>query len=659
MNRIPVESEEYQKVMNAYFSLIEKSILREKKKEFIGGMPINLTRKHIFNLVSTSRKYNSYSKYTVTTKVDGVRMFMFICDPDPKNEGRRRVHFIDRSLNLFTASNKEKRTIPSLKSPVMLIDGEAVFFNNKKTKDTMNPMDTELISFMAFDILYGPTNIFPTSGGGIEYDQTNSMIGPMGGKMWDYGRRLNLLNKLITPSVENLNNPPLSMQLCKNSFFRVELKKIEYISAIPDGIDIVNFVNSEFENYRFSYFDRMSALGCDQRVNNKYKDVNIKFDGLIFTPIDTEYVVGNWVKFRNTQYKWKPEIDQTIDFSIFNTGRTKVLDGSVERYNIVKLKVGNGNFFSFRGVDTGLIKSTINFSDGDIAEFSYNPEINMFIFNRFRPDKNRPNAFLTARSVIDSISFPVDINVISGLYRGDKKIISETAVSYLDKKQINRLLSCTETIDVITSGAITNILSYIGQLKTESDMELEVRVGKIDKNFITDVPVQLFKNTHELFNIMGWTMSNSTYLDSFDKFSNVRTRYKFVPEINQFIEVQTIIKERINTTDINLNLISDFDIRVALSRERKVNTVSAIDARNKMLHKIRTRYIDPNGIILVDLTEVKSVKMIENNITLDNSVKLNIEFEINNVKEIVDSELLKSIINMITYYVNEIEQNWN
>ena len=192
MNELSPVDPEYKRVLSSYYDLIKTSILRQDKEEFIGGLPITLLRRHVINLLQKSRKYLGYSKYTVTSKVDGTRLLMFINEKDPNDDSRRKVHFIDRSLKIYTLSNKEKHYLNSVRGPKMILDGELVFFKGGQSHYYLPSSDTEYLSFMIFDILYGPTSVkiedimMDTQS---RYGSANAMAGPTGGKQWDYGRR--------------------------------------------------------------------------------------------------------------------------------------------------------------------------------------------------------------------------------------------------------------------------------------------------------------------------------------------------------------------------------------------------------------------------------------------------------------------------------------
>ena len=654
MNELSPQDPEYNKVLLSYYDLVKTSILRADKEEFIGGLPITLLRKHTFNLLQTSKMFPGYSKYTVTSKVDGTRLLMFINEPDPRDPSRRKIHFIDRSLKIYTLSNKEKYYLNSIKSPKMLLDGELLFFKNTRSYYYLESSETEYLSFMIFDILYGPISLeildimrdtVPS------YGSANAMAGPIGGKQWPYGRRLNILQKLILPSKENNENPPLSIAFCNSSFFRIELKKILYISNLPNQ-PVYDYVNKDFLVSRQVYFDFLNKKSDSKILNDKYKQSKLEFDGLIFTPIDTEYVTENWNKFMNTQYKWKPTKEQTIDFYIVNTGKTEKIKGQIRMFKVVELYIlsrGSLQLFEYEGISTGLIDSKFSINDDVIAEFGYSPNIKRFVFNRIRLDKNRPNAFRTAQTVKESIMNPVDINLLPKLYKGED--IIPVVQDYLTPIQLNRLLMCTGNLKLFTDDTIRLFDEMIKLTDGTKDAELEIRIGKIrGKYFNTNVSIDKFIDTNKLFDNLKWNHQVVNYVDTNN--GDIRTRYQFIPTIGKLVKLNSINKESISKIDVDLNFVSSFDIRISTALEVNNDKTVTFEDANRITEKKRISYYDPNGIIRVDLTEINLASFENGAITRKGKTEYQIEFEI------LKNEMT-SVINFLKYYIDQIETTWD
>lgn len=655
MNELSQDDPEYKKVLSSYYDLIKTSILRQDKEEFIGGLPITLLRRHVVNLLQKSRTYPGYSKYTVTSKVDGTRLLMFINEKDPTDESKRKIHFIDRSLKIYTLSNKEKHYLNSVRGPKMILDGELVFYNNNQSKYYLPVADTEYLSFMVFDIVYGPTSVKiedVITDTVPKYGSSNAMAGPVGGKQWNYGRRYSLLKDLILPTKNNADFPPLSINFCESKFFRIELKQILYVSELKEN-SVVEYINNSLDKYRNDYYNFLNTHCGDKNLNDKLKKSKLEFDGLIFTPIDTEYVIENWNKFMNTQYKWKPPKDQTIDFYVKSTGDTVKLKGQVRDYNVAELYIlsrGKLMPFNFEGSSLGLIDSRYIVNDGTIAEFGFSDKYRKFIFNRLRLDKDKPNAWRTAETVKESILFPVNIDMLPSLYTGNVDSIALMASSYITSQQRNRLLMCTKSLQFLPDTAMDTIQKMLQFKQQTKNTELEVRVGKIKgKYFNAGASLNKYIDTNKLFDSMRWKHQITNYVDA--SLDNVRTRYKFVPNIG-LIKVDSIIKDPVSKLDIKLSHLSSFDIRIANSLEKESNKTVKFDEATRLTEKRRISYSDPNGAIRVDLTEVNLAVFKDSKITRQGNTEYQIEFE-------VLSDNITNITSFLEYYINEIETTWD
>lgn len=655
MNELSPVDPEYNKVLSSYYDLVKTSILRQDKEEFIGGLPITLLRRHVINLLQKSRKYPGYSKYTVTSKVDGTRLLMFINEKDSNDDSRRKVHFIDRSLKIYTLSNKEKYYLTSVRGPKMILDGELVFFKGNQSHYYLPPSDTEYLSFMVFDILYGPTSVkiedvmIDTQ---PKYGSANAMAGPIGGKQWDYARRYFILKNLIMPTKDNGKFPPLSLEFADSNFFRIELKQILYISELTSG-SVIDNINNSLETHRSEYYNFLSTKSDGKSLNDKLKKSKLEFDGLIFTPIDTEYVTENWNKFMNTQYKWKPPKEQTIDFYVKNTGDAIKLKGQVKDYKVVELYVlsrGNLTLFNFENSSQGLVESRYIIRDGTIAEFGFSEKYRKFMFNRLRLDKSKPNSWRTAETVKESILYPVDINLLQKLYNGNVESIAILGSEYVTPLQRNRLLLCTGSLEFLKESSVKIIKQMIDFKQKTKDAELEIRVGKIKgKYFNTNVSLNKYIDTNKLFDGIGWKNSVSNYVDA--SLDSVRTRYKFVPGVG-LVKLDSIVKESVTKLDISLSHLGSFDIRFANSLEKVADKTVSFEEATRLTEKRRISYLDPNGVIRVDLTEVNLVKLIDSNITRVGNTEFQIEFEIL-------SGDISSIVKFLEYYITEIETTWD
>ena len=214
MEKIPKGSPEY-KLIEKEYNIVIDNITREKNyNKFIGGLPVTLERKDIFTILS--KDFNGNYRYSATQKVDGIRLLLFA--NFKKDTGYRNITFIDRNNDFYTLKNKTRDFLPNFNGPKLLIDGELVTYSidNEVISATDNYVNIKMFSFMAFDILYGPSNIEysgPPNYKRLNIGSEGAMAGPLGGKMWSYQQRYDILYKLLVPNKINNNRPILSLHL--------------------------------------------------------------------------------------------------------------------------------------------------------------------------------------------------------------------------------------------------------------------------------------------------------------------------------------------------------------------------------------------------------------------------------------------------------------
>ena len=473
-------------ILESYMTLLEKNITRSNKPQnFIGGMPITLERKDMLNLVSKNSQKNY--RYSVTQKVDGTRMFMFVGPVLPEfaqgSQKLRSISFIDRENNIYSLKNTVSRggksvilELPQYTKGQLLIDGELVFFDEKG--HSYAKLDSHLvkgISFMAFDIIYGPISLELEGLGKekkLESPSEGAMAGPVGGPMWTYLRRWEILHKLIIPSELNIFKPPLTILFQNTQWFNIELKPLYFINSLEQYGTHIYLSNhqgglqKDLSSSRRGYY---KMLHNDfKKSPNVFIKSPVKLDGLIFTPLDAEYVIGSWKLPGNIQYKWKPTDEQSIDFLIDKPDKSRIVKISdsnkkITEYYLVSILISKGqnNFepFIIKGQEIkGLIPldkysfiRKIIIVNGELKSFTIGEFIfkdSNFILKNFRFDKKKPNALMTALNVWKSIQFPVNINDLNYFLNIDKishqsskidRFKMKTVLSYVDSKNISRL----------------------------------------------------------------------------------------------------------------------------------------------------------------------------------------------------------------------------
>jgi hypothetical protein len=644
------------------YDTVKENILRSERTTFIGGLPITLERKDMIKLIND---------YTVTQKVDGTRVLMFI-GPDMAERKssikQRKISFIDRRNNFYSLTHNVSRggtitqeKLPEYSGSKLLIDGELVFFDDRGHSHDSLPIDQiKGISFMAFDILYGPISI-DIEGVGHESLVTigseGAMAGPIGGEKWTYSTRYDILHKLIVPSYMNKFNPSLSALFKNTSWFNIELKplyivndlggiglvkKIEELTQRRDKIklsdpdDSVELENIEsslirwksFKGNLYSMTSNQGALQKDlsrarkefyaliessfDKKSGIFLKSPVKLDGLIFTPKYAEYITGPWNIHGNTQFKWKPPHDQSIDFLIKKTNK------NLGEYGIVELLLSknrdNLEIFKINGKPAiGLIKKSdfsqvkkLDLSDKKtftIGEFIYNGEY--FVFRNFRRDKDFPNALFTAINVWRSIQQPVDINDLAlflNIKNADKKKL-RVILNYISKQQLLECIGKNKGGSFLES-SFGQLTDQFTTYKKTADSEFEFRLGKITESggFSPKLTQEMYNNVTNIITKLNWGYEIINMVDI--QKNEHRTRYVYSPIFNKYIIMNSIIKNRVSNIDVNLKNIFNSDIRSSLSTEKI--TPNKVDEKGSVVfNKERTSFKEPNGIFTVDITTIQ------------------------------------------------------
>ena len=470
-------------IMNNFKKLVTKFLTKNDNYDitkFVGGLPVTLERGDMSNLMSKGR--DGKSKYTVTQKVDGTRVLLYI-GPDSETASikQRTVCFIDRNMKIYTVRNDTRDTLPYVNSREMLLDGEIVFFD----RDGVSHKELESryvkgISFMAFDILFGPENIDVSSVDNSKViGQEFSFIVPDDGNLktfpWRYINRYDILHKLIIPSKFNKLEPILTEAFKEVNWFNIELKPIYFLDSIKSNKILYNKSN-------IGYLQRLLKKNREEfyrELKTKYdKDANVfirkslKLDGLIFTASDTLYTIGSWDKLLTTQYKWKPADEQTVDMLVRKTSdvSAKIFvsrSGSLIPYEINR-----------RQVVTNVPAFVKN---NDIVEFSLGQN-GEFIFKEIRKDKKKPNALRTVLNVISSFNNPVNINDLYyflNLSDNSTKTEIKKVLEYSTKSKLLQCVVKNDNVSLLEPEQLSKINDIIKNVGINKEIEIELRFGVI------------------------------------------------------------------------------------------------------------------------------------------------------------------------------------
>lgn len=658
MEKIPKGSPEYFLIEKEYNKLVSDHITREKDfKPFIGGLPVTLERKDIFTILSKDLAGNY--RYSATQKVDGTRLLLFA--NFKQESGLRNITFIDRNNDFYTLKNKTREALPNFDGPKVLIDGELVTFNNENhvTNPTDKYFNIKMFSFMAFDILYGPTS--------IEYSGTpnnkrlnigseGAMAGPIGGKMWPYQKRYDILLQLIVPNELNDYRPILSLAFKECTWFVPEVKPLYFINALRTSKRLYQAGNSKafFQEHLIAFRNAFyKSLNEKVRVKQQYHAelINVTLDGLIFTPFDTEYVLGGpWKKFLNTQYKWKPVEEQSIDFAIFKQGTQyalKVRKGA----NLVVYTIRKDKDYVPAEVtkETSSELARSKTRDGTIGEFVFNTRNNKFELLRLRRDKDSPNALNTAINVMNAIRNPVDLEIIKKFFKvnlADRQELKQL-LRYMTKSQMLRCMVNNNKLNIINDEIKNQILEQIEKFKTNNAYELEIRFGIIEpEKFQANLPFNLYKQLLDVTSLLfrNVTVEYSVFYDLYAR--DIRTRYLYLEDLKNTIKLASIKKETIENLNLDFKYLYNIDLRFSLSNEKQTSEVITKQNANLILEKKRYSFNFGNpDLFSLDITEIIKINYIDGK-EVREAPKFQVELEIKN--RILDNKQLSDkIINQL------------
>ena len=622
MEKILKGSPEYFLIEKEFNSLIE-NISREKQtkeiRKFVGGLPVTLERKDMFSILS--KDLNSNYRYSITQKVDGTRLLMFANFKKETGSvtGLRNITFIDRNNDFYTVKNKMREALPDFNGPKFLIDGELVVFDNdnKIINPTEKYFNIKSFSFMAFDILYGPISIEysgPPDDKRLNIGSEGSMAGPIGGKMWPYQKRYDILYQLLVPNDLNDHRPILSLAFKECSWFVPEIKSLYFINSLRTSKvlyksgDNKAFFQENLIKFRKTFYGLINEY---VRTKQQYHAdlINVPLDGLIFTPFDTEYVInGPWKKFMNVQYKWKPVEEQSIDFAIFKEKGSYVLKIR-KGPNFVNFTINKNNKY----VPAELTQDTINnlsrskTRDGTIGEFVINIKMDKFELLRFRKDKDSPNSLSTAINVMNAIKNPVDLEIIKKFFISDKlnKKGLHELMNYMTKSQLLRCIINNRKMELFSVNIKEQILEQIRQFKSNQINELEIRLGTIEPTkFQSNIAFILYKQLMDLTSFMF--KGNSTKIEYsvfYDLYrGSTRTRYLYLEELGSTIKKESIEKKTIKNINIDVNYIYNIDLRLGLSSEQPSEDIITKENAEMTFEKKRFSFIF--DIFSLDLTEI-------------------------------------------------------
>jgi hypothetical protein len=632
-------------------NFVKNMIARNKEydvKKFIGGLPITLERKNVISLASLDPSGKSF--YTVTQKVDGTRVLMYI-GPRMGETLKRVICFVDRNMNLYTLRDKMRDVLPYIDvKEEMLLDGELVFFNSDGNSfKELNFREISGISFMAFDILYGPSSINVVNGE-TNVGQSVSMVIPFDNiprsTPWTYIQRYDILFKLIeTPSFSADMIPKITDALKGINWFNVELKPIYFLNQISQESmfrGIYNEIGTGFLQNSLKASRKAHYEMLKERYNKGNTQVFVSkrliLDGLIFTSYTTLYTIGTWNKFKTEQYKWKPQSEQTVDLKIKKISDTTAnVLVSMNKEEVLFQK-------SYRPVIVKIDKSV---KDNAIVEFKITPS-EEFEYKDIRTDKTSPNALNTVLNVINSYKNPVLIKDLFYFfnqgYTGSVKKILE----YSTKDKLLNCIALNDKLSFINGNQATLIKEMIKTIDPKTENEVELRLGIIGKNFNPQISREEFIAYLKVVRSLNFTENVEDFVDLYTDIENekIRTRHEFSKDFQKYIPLASINKKRISNVDINMKTVAGFDVRFSRSLEKASDT---FNLRGDGQRKYRMTYTHPSNMYRIDFTAITDV-IFEDRMFIqkDNSREtFQIEMELLS-KDIVLEDIFRLLLNIFS-----------
>ena len=632
-------------------NFVKNMITRNKNydsKKFIGGLPITLEKKDVHTLATIDPVGKSF--YTVTQKVDGTRVLMYI-GPRLDDSPKRVVCFIDRNMNLYTLRDKSRDVLPYLDvREEMLLDGELVFFNSEGDSfKELNFGEISGVSFMAFDILYGPGTINFVNGETV-IGQSVSMVIPFDNipraAPWTYIQRYDILYKLIeTPSYAPEMIPKITDALKAVPWFNVELKPIYFLTSIP----ITDMFSGIYNSINTGYLQnklKTSRQAHYKILKEKYGKANTSIfvskrlilDGLIFTSYKTLYTVGTWNKFRNEQFKWKPQTEQTVDLRIQKISKTT---GNV----LVTVNKEEVPFQkSYKPVVVIIPESIKNNS---IVEFKLTPE-GEFEFKDVRTDKSQPNALSTVLNVINSFKNPVLIKDLFYFFNQSHKDALNVMLDYSSKDKLLNCLAVNGKINYIPRGQQLALKEMINSIDPTTDNEVELRLGIIGTGFNPKIKKEDFIAYLNIVRSLNFVERIEDYVDLYNDFQEgkIRTRHEYSKDFGKYILLDSINKKRIMNIDVNFKAIAGFDVRFSRSSEKASDIYNTIGNGQR---KYRMTYTEPSNLYRFDFTAITDVIFMDRTFTQTKDSKETFQIEIELLsKDVAVDDIFKLLLKIFS-----------
>lgn len=677
----------YRDAKQSYREIYNNAMAKGKgnlEPKFLGGNPIQLDTGNMNSLFEYNNKKLHLRDYFVSTKADGLRFMLLIGNKNV--DGSRGIYLVDSRINFWIITQDILGNFPNLPLDLnvdkCLLDGELLFWGQITTRKNQHTKQIKeyiikkersqkpLVAFLAFDILYGPTNpdyVIPkdreitTNVRSFELGGSGAMIGPKATGRWPTNRRRHVLEQLIlnkespfysflhdqtsyNPNrIEYLNNNAIKNQTHYNftvfvSPF-VEMGKLLQMLPNTDIYEYMKDILHKSIEDQYYYIDSITKKHIKLQIPQSPKNTSISSgkgysaDGLIFTPAIESYLQGPWTFCNNKQYKWKPNDQLTIDFEVGN----KIGDNYY--YGIVK--DGKNKSVLHHSIDnnvyTAAIMSESELQQGEIVECSYllkqsekeakqndkNERYIIFNVKQIREDKDDPNARLTAVSVLNAsdltnnLSFlkvknPNILDLVVKIIQSVKYPKNDTTeqINIISSFGKEKLIKCTlsRNPELLLEKYRNKILELIRSKQENKTYELEIRIDLGSTNNYSDCL---------LSNFIDSDYTPVPIIKVFDKSNNpstsVRSVYVMIGDTEDtLILEETIKKVQIDEVKIKED-IYNYSFGIHLSDEIKTDTPVIYNSSNAGNSEYQNRYTITNlsNFWRVDIIEYGNSKDIK------------------------------------------------
>lgn len=592
---VPVKLDVSDKVLR-YYSLLYP--VPGGERIFFGGNPIDLMHDSITDLL---KRHNGEYVYSVTPKLDGVRLLLFI-------HPELGMYFIDRCLKVYESRDKElnknirERKITADQNQVFELLGvkskeektHGIFLlDGEYYETTNNGLNVGL--YFAFDMLYDNNE-----------DLVSSQV-----IFGDSKKELTRYYRLqIFMSNEYLKDR-IHQKLITHGKIYIQLKQF---------YELYEYIGKEEDMYE-----------SIKQVFDRHYEMKFDYDGLIFTPIFREYVIGSWKSPENIVYKWKPSEHLTIDFTIDkNAGTVEISQYFKGRKNYVPFKnILQQNNYRITDNSYNEYKDRIESRSSTsvpVFECFYDKEKDQFKIIREREDKScngmsNPNSKRTAISIMKLIRDPIDINVIK--YGRDVTVQDRLELFGYVPSSINpyserdaesrrsRYKTFYLNIPFLKNEIKPFFMRYMKQkslnenmlIENNTELEFEIRIGKfIKQRFITDIHYKNFNWLQQTMNAYKVAFVYSKSVDVINE-SGYRTTYYYDDKgFNT-----TIKKTKLETKNIvnNVKNLYNFGIRLSTASEKFEPSITVDINDDRHTKRIKDRYTYfYNDEFFIDMTIV-------------------------------------------------------